>query len=89
MGSILPMNDLDVLPLQAADLLAGQLRLSSVQKGEQDPEPLGILRRRTPMWISIVDERSIWSTISYHNFGISTQRLLTIKRQKGNRDKKK
>ena len=76
------MNDLDVLPLQAADMFVGQLRRAFIEKGERDPEPLYILRRHIPMWIKLVDEETIRSTISYHNFGVSTRRLSTIKRER-------
>jgi hypothetical protein len=77
---------MEVLPLQAADLLAGQARLALLQRDTQDPEPLNLLRRHLPMWIKVVDEEIILSTISFHNFGVSTRRLLTIKRE-GDRKK--
>lgn len=82
-GSVIPLRDEDVGPLQAADLFVSQCRLAFLEKGETDPEPLGILRRSgIPMWISIVDEAVIRSTISFHNYGVSTRRLSTIKREK-------
>jgi hypothetical protein len=87
-GSVLPMNDLDVLPLQAADLFVGQLRQSFIEKPERDAPPLEILRRRIPMWIKLVDEETIRSTISYHNFGVSTQRLSALKREKESKERK-
>ena len=80
MGTAMPMNDKEVLPLQAADLLAGQVRLAMQLKTE-DPEPLSLIRRHRPLWVKVVDEEAIRATISYHNFGVSTRRLLTIKRQ--------
>jgi hypothetical protein len=88
MGSAIPMNDMDVLPLQAADLLAGQARLAFLEKRPRDPEPLALLRREVPMWIKLVDEETIRATISYHNFGISTRRLHTFKRERESRERK-
>jgi hypothetical protein len=88
MGSAIPMNDKEVLPLQAADLLAGQARMSHRQRNLGDPEPLSLLRRRLPMWIKVVDEQTILSTISFHNFGISTRRLLAISRERDRKKKK-
>lgn len=87
-GSVLPMNDLDVLPLQAADLFVGQLRRALIEKGERDPEPLYILRRHIPMWVKLVDEETIRSTIRYHNFGVSTRRLSAIKREQESKERK-
>ncbi|HKZ76891.1 MAG TPA: DUF3800 domain-containing protein [Pyrinomonadaceae bacterium] len=90
MGTILPMNDQEVLPLQAADLLASQLRLAWMEKGVKDPEPLYTLRRKNvPLWVSLVDEISIRSTISFHNFGVSTRRLSTVKRERDRAEKLK
>lgn len=86
MGSVIPMDDKDVLPLQAADLLAGQARLAFLQKAAQDPEPLGLLRRNMPMWTKLVDKETIVSTISFHNFGVSTRRLSTIKRERDRKE---
>jgi hypothetical protein len=88
MGSAIPMNDMDVLPLQAADLLAGQARLAFLQKSARDPEPLALLRRRVPMRIKLVDRETILSTISFHNFGVSTRRLSTIKRERDRQNPK-
>ena len=80
-GSVIPMRDVDVVLLQAADSRISQCRLANLEKGTSDPEPLGILRRRIPMWISAIDETNIRSAIRDHNIAISTLRLLTIKRQ--------
>lgn len=82
MGYALPMNDRDVLPLQAADLLAGQVRVAINTKADPDPEPLALMSRHIPMDVRVVDEEIIRETISVHNFAISTRRLLTIQRER-------
>ncbi|MGB8508691.1 MAG: hypothetical protein WCD76_09815 [Pyrinomonadaceae bacterium] len=86
LGSAIPMNDMDVLPLQAADLLAGQMRVV-VRNQSEDPEPLGLIRRRRFVYAGVVSEEAIRLTINYHNAAISTRRLSTIKRER-EREKK-
>jgi hypothetical protein len=81
LGSATPMDDKEALPLQAADLLVGQVRMA-VQTRAEDPEPLKLIRQHKFVWVKIVDEEIILSTISFHNFGISTRRLLTIERER-------
>jgi hypothetical protein len=95
MGTAMPMNDMDVLPLQAADFLAGQVRAAlpvaadghSLIPVEADPEPLALMRKHRSINIFAVPESDILDNISMNNVGISTRRLSTIKRERG-REKK-
>jgi hypothetical protein len=80
MGTATAMDDKEVLPLQAADFLAGQVRAAI--KLKDDPEPLALMRRHKFIHVSTVSKEVIEATISAHNFGVSTRRLLTIKRER-------
>jgi hypothetical protein len=80
MGTAAAMDDKEVLPLQAADFLVGQVRAAINLK--DDPEPLALMRRHKFIHVSTVSKEVIEATVSAHNFGVSTRRLLTIKRER-------
>lgn len=80
MGTAAAMDDKVVLSLQAADFLVGQVR-AAIKLGD-DPAPLALMRRRKFIHVSTVSKEVIEATISAHNFGVSTRRLLTIKRER-------
>lgn len=80
MGTAAAMDDKEAVPLQAADFLAGQVRAAI--KLKDDPEPLATMRRHKFIHVSTVSKEVIEATISAHNFGVSTRRLLTIKRER-------
>ncbi|HEX8844670.1 MAG TPA: hypothetical protein VF791_08510 [Pyrinomonadaceae bacterium] len=87
MGTAIAMDDKEVLPLQAADLLVGQVRTAGqlMIAGQRmaEPELLAIMHQQRPIRIEPVTDEVIRQTISTHNLAISTRRLLTIKRQHG------
>jgi hypothetical protein len=58
-GTIIPTNDRDVLPLQAADLLAGQFT-SEIKAGEPEYLLKG-LRARRPVMYTTVEENDVAS----------------------------
>jgi hypothetical protein len=76
MGTAIPMNDIGVMPLQASDLLAGQIRMASQYRGH--PAPLLLLRRHNRNWIRRLDETSIRIFLSQFNVAVSTRRLSAI-----------
>ena len=86
MGTAIPMDDKEVLPLQAADFLVGQVR--AALPVEADPEPLALMRRHRQIFAAVVPEGDILDNIRANNVDISTRRLNTIKRER-DRGKKK
>jgi hypothetical protein len=57
MGTAIPMNDKEVPPIQAADLLAGQMRMAA--QLQADPEPLRLMRQHRPILIQAVDDITV------------------------------
>jgi len=96
MGTAIAMDDKEVLPLQAADLLAGQVRASLPMTADKktlipvdvDPEPLAIIKRHRPIFINVVPEEALVNNIKTNNVFISTRRLSTIKRERERKGKK-
>ena len=96
MGTAIAMDDKDVLPLQAADLLVGQVRAAlpvaddkqTLIPVDADPEPLAMIKRHRPIFVNVVTEDAIINNIRTNNVAISTRRLSTIKRER-NMEKKK
>jgi hypothetical protein len=82
MGCAKAMDDKEAMPLQAADLLVGQTRMTMQLRLAEDPGPLRLIRQRNFVHVKVVDDVTIMSTISFHNFGLSTRRLLTIQRDR-------
>jgi hypothetical protein len=76
MGSAIPMDDVNVMPLQAADLLAGQIRMAAQYQGH--PAPLLLLTQHNRNCIQPLDEKSIRIFLSLFNVAVSTRRLTAI-----------
>lgn len=67
MGTATPMNDKTVRPLQAADLLAGQSRLTLLKGNYVIPEPLRLIRERMNVFTQTLRADTLFATIQEHN----------------------
>jgi hypothetical protein len=85
MGSIHPGDDKELMPLQAADLLAGQMRRSILDARHTH---VIWMWRDTPTICRNVTQASIEEDVKIHNVEFSTQRLERVGKRKQSERKK-
>lgn len=86
MGTLIPMDDKKVMPLQAADLFAGQIRMA-LQTNGRIFSPLVVLKQMKWYWVENLDEGSIRGFLTITNISSSLRRLSQIKKER-DREKK-
>jgi hypothetical protein len=80
MGALYLLDDKLAYPLQAADLLAGQIRMAAEYEWGKVPSPLGVLRVGVNRyWVNPIDEVAVRTFLTMANISISTRRLKAIK----------
>lgn len=78
MGTIVPGDDKELMPLQAADLLAGKTRKSAI---EDRLQPLfEVWRDRVPVLFKVIDQKDLENFVAPFNVGEATNVLDAIKK---------
>jgi hypothetical protein len=80
MGTAVPGDDKEILPLQAADLLAGQYRMfCQYAPYDKMPAPLSVLNDHVPIYSVALNEEMLLPFISQVNMFTATKILRDVK----------